>query len=90
VEEAIVVRAPDGSYPVRFGCRKLRQYPVGFGGTSTGASATLPETTAMAMAILDRAGFVGMAGVETKRDVLTGRRYFLEGEPADGVAVGPG
>ena len=38
VEEAIVVRLADGSYPVRFGCRKLRQYPTGFGETALGES----------------------------------------------------
>ena len=31
VEEAIVVRAPDGSYPVAFGCRKIRQFPPALG-----------------------------------------------------------
>jgi predicted ATP-grasp superfamily ATP-dependent carboligase len=47
VEEAIVVRLADGSYPVRFGCRKLRQYPAGFGSTAvawaTSAARTPPR-----------------------------------------------
>jgi predicted ATP-grasp superfamily ATP-dependent carboligase len=78
VEEAIVVRAPDGTYPVAFGCRKIRQYPVGFGVASLCEVAELPESMALARAVLDTAGFVGVAGVETKRHAETGARYFLE------------
>jgi D-aspartate ligase len=78
VEEAIVVRLADGSYPVRFGCRKLRQYPPGFGETAVGESSELPETMALAQRVLDEAGFVGVAGVETKRHEQTGERWFLE------------
>jgi D-aspartate ligase len=78
VEEAIVVRLADGSYPVRFGCHKLRQHPRGFGSTALGVSAALPETMEIAQRVLDEAGFVGVAGVETKRDERTGRRWFLE------------
>lgn len=78
VEEAIVVRLADGSYPVCFGCHKLRQSPRGFGATALGVSDPLPETTAMARRVLDAAGFVGVAGVETKRHQQTGERWFLE------------
>src|SRR3954471_10825861 len=78
VEEAIVVRAADGSYPVFFGCEKIRQYPSGFGAASLCQVAELPESMALARAILDEAGFVGVAGVETKRHAQTGERYFLE------------
>jgi D-aspartate ligase len=78
VEEAIVVRLADGSYPVQFGVRKLRQYPRGFGETAVGESASLAETTALAKRVLDQAGFVGVAGVEAKRHADTGERWFLE------------
>ena len=78
VEEAILVRLADGSYPVAFGCRKLRQNPPGFGATAVGESSTLPATTALAKRVLEQAGFVGVAGVETKRDARTGERWFLE------------
>jgi D-aspartate ligase len=78
VEEAIVVRLADGSYPVRFGCHKLRQYPRGFGATTLGESSLLPETMALAERVLDEAGFVGVAGVECKRHAETGERWFLE------------
>lgn len=78
VEEAIVVRLPDGSYPMHFGCRKLRQWPPGFGETAVGESSLLPETTEIAEKVLDEANFVGVAGVEVKRDARTGERWFLE------------
>lgn len=78
VEEAIVVRLADGSYPVSFGCRKLRQNPAGFGATALGEASPLPETMAIARRVLDQAGFVGVAGVETKRNADTGERWFLE------------
>jgi D-aspartate ligase len=78
VEEAILVRLDDGSYPIQFGCHKLRQYPRGFGSTTLGESALLPETTALAKRVLDEADFVGVAGVEAKRDPRTGQRWFLE------------
>jgi D-aspartate ligase len=78
VEEAIVVRLADGSYPVRFGCRKLRQYPPGFGETAVGEASALPETMELAQRVLDEAGFVGVAGVEAKRHAETGERWFLE------------
>ena len=78
VEEAIVVRLADGTYPVRFGCRKLRQWPAGFGITAVGEALPLPETMAIAEKVLDEAGFVGVAGVEVKRDMDTGSRWFLE------------
>jgi predicted ATP-grasp superfamily ATP-dependent carboligase len=78
VEEAIVVRLADGSYPVQFGVRKLRQYPRGFGETAVGESAPLPETTELAKRVLDEAGFVGVAGVEAKRHADTDERWFLE------------
>jgi predicted ATP-grasp superfamily ATP-dependent carboligase len=78
VEEAIVVRLADGTYPVRFGCHKLRQYPRGFGATALGEASPMPETMDIAQRVLDEAGFVGVAGVEVKRDVETGKRWFLE------------
>ncbi|MCW3017889.1 MAG: hypothetical protein JWN10_197 [Solirubrobacterales bacterium] len=78
VEETIAVRLADGSYPVLFGCHKLRQHPPGFGATTVGEASDLPETTALARRVLDEASFVGVAGVETKRHALTGERWFLE------------
>lgn len=78
VDEAIVVRLPDDSYPVRFGCHKLRQHPRGFGSTTLGESSELPETMQIARRVLDEADFVGIAGVETKRHPDTGERWLLD------------
>ncbi len=78
VEEAIMVRLADGTYPISFGCQKLRQYPRGFGVTTLGRSSHLPETTELARRLLDEAGFVGIAGVEAKRHPDTGERWFLD------------
>jgi predicted ATP-grasp superfamily ATP-dependent carboligase len=78
VEEAILVRARDGSYPVWFGCKKLRQHPAGFGAASLCVSAPVPESMDLAKRLLDEAGYVGVVGVETKRHAETGEYFFIE------------
>jgi predicted ATP-grasp superfamily ATP-dependent carboligase len=78
LEEATLVRLADGSYPVGWGCRKLRQFPVGFGTTTVAESADVPEAMALAMRVLEEADFVGVANVETKRHRETGESWFLE------------
>ncbi len=78
VEEAILVRAPDGSYPVAFGCQKIRQHPTGFGAASLCRSAPVPESMALAQRLLDEAGYVGVAGIETKRHATTGEYLLIE------------
>lgn len=78
VEEAILVRAEDGSFPVAIGCRKIRQHPAGFGAASICETAPIEESMDMAKRLLDAAGYVGVAGVETKRHAETGERYLLE------------
>jgi D-aspartate ligase len=78
MEEAIVVRAADGSYPVAFGCGKLRQHPSGFGAASLCEVIPGEESLALARSLLDHAGFVGVAGIETKRHSETGDYYFIE------------
>lgn len=78
VEEAILVRAEDGSYPVAFGCRKLRQHPAGFGAASLCVSAPVSESMELARRLLDQAGYVGVAGIETKHHRDTGEVVFLE------------
>jgi D-aspartate ligase len=78
MEEAIVVRAPGGDFPVAFGCHKLRQYPSGFGAASLCEIVPAEESLALARRLLDHAGYVGVAGVETKRHAETGDLYFIE------------
>ncbi len=78
VEEAILVRDERGGYPVAIGCRKLRQFPAGFGAASLCETAPIPESMELAKRLLDEAGYVGVAGVETKRHAETGEAYLLE------------
>jgi predicted ATP-grasp superfamily ATP-dependent carboligase len=78
MEEAILVRADDGSFPMQFGCHKLRQWPRGFGASSLCESDALDESLAMARTLLTDTGFVGVAGVEVKRHAASGERYFIE------------
>jgi predicted ATP-grasp superfamily ATP-dependent carboligase len=78
VEEAILTRAADGSFPMQFGCQKLRQSPAGFGAASLCVSAPMPESLRLARTLLSHAGFVGVAGIETKRHAITGEYYFIE------------
>src|SRR4051794_36460226 len=78
VEEAILVRAEDGSYPVAFGCKKLRQHPAGFGAASLCMCAPIPESMELSRRLLDEAGYVGVAGIETKRHAETGEYFLLE------------
>jgi predicted ATP-grasp superfamily ATP-dependent carboligase len=78
VEEAILVRAADGSFPMQFGCAKLRQSPHGFGAASLCVSAELRDSLELARTLLAHSGFVGVAGIETKRHADTGDYYFIE------------
>lgn len=78
VEEAILVRDEQGGYPVAIGCRKLRQFPAGFGAASLCETAPIAESMELAKRLLDEAGYVGVAGVETKRHAETGEAYLLE------------
>jgi predicted ATP-grasp superfamily ATP-dependent carboligase len=63
---------------MQYGCQKLRQSPPGFGAASLCVSAPMPESLEMARKLLEGAGFVGVAGIETKRHAGTGDYYFIE------------
>jgi D-aspartate ligase len=78
VESAALVRRADGSSALRYGKRKLRSYPPGFGAGSLHESAQVPETTEMAEALLAAAEFVGLAIVEAKRHAETGEMVLIE------------
>jgi predicted ATP-grasp superfamily ATP-dependent carboligase len=75
---AITVRAADGSYPLVFGKRKLRQFPPGFG--SGGLQDSTPPDSAMTIArpLLDAVDYVGVSAVETKRHAETGEIVLIE------------
>ena len=78
LESAVTVRLPDGSYPLAYGRRKLRQHPRGTGVGSLFVSAEVPETMALTRALLDHAGFAGLSGLEAKRHEGTDERVLIE------------
>ena len=78
LEGAVLVRQPDGSYPLRYTRRKIRQWPIDTGVGSSAVSATLPDTMALSERLLDHVGYHGIAAVETKRHEHTGKLYLVE------------
>lgn len=78
LEGSVAVRAADGGYPLEYGRRKVRQWPLDTGVASLMVSAPVPETLATARRILDHVGYHGIAACETKRHGETGERYLIE------------
>lgn len=78
LEGAVTIRAADGSYPLAYGRRKIRQHPIGFGVGSLNCSADVPLTLAMAKRLLDYTDFVGVSGLEAKRHAVTGEAVLIE------------
>lgn len=78
LEGAITIRAADGSFPLAYGRRKVRQYPLDYGVGTMHASARVPEAIAMARKLLDAAGFVGVSILEAKRHAVTGELVLIE------------
>jgi D-aspartate ligase len=78
LENAVLVRDADGSFPLAYGLRRLRQYPPGFGASALTESADAPETMRLGRSLLEAAGFVGLASVQTKRDERTGEPVLIE------------
>ena len=78
LENAVLVRLADGSYPLAYGLRRLRQYPPGFGASALTESAEVPETMRLGRALLDAAGFAGLTSVQTKIDERSGEAVLIE------------
>jgi D-aspartate ligase len=78
IEHHVAIRAPDGSYPLDYTSRKLRQFPLGFGAATLMVSDAAPETRELSMRLLEGTGFTGMATVEAKRHADTGERVLIE------------
>lgn len=78
LEGAVTVRLADGSYPVEWGRRKVRQYPLDFGQGSLTRSASVPATLAINRRLLDDAGYAGVSSLEVKRHATTGERVLIE------------
>lgn len=67
-----------GGVEQAFTCRKLRQYPPGFGSASLVQSHDEPDTRQIAESFLTALGYQGIAGVEFKRDPATGQLKIIE------------
>ncbi len=78
LEAAVLIRLEDGSYPLRYGRRKVRMYPPGYGAGSIHESADVPETMELTIRLLDTLEFVGVCNGETKRHEETEERVLME------------
>jgi predicted ATP-grasp superfamily ATP-dependent carboligase len=78
LEGATTVRSTAGDYTVRYGRRKVRMYPPGYGAVAINECAEIPETMQMATTLLDAAGFAGISHLEAKRHDETGERILIE------------
>jgi D-aspartate ligase len=78
IEAAMIVRTADGSLPLAYGMRKIRQWPPGFGAGTLNESVAIPDTMALGKRLLDAAAYEGIAGVEIKRHAETGELVLME------------
>jgi D-aspartate ligase len=78
LEGAVLVRLEDGTYPLEYSRRKVRQWPLDNGVGCLAVAERLPETVDVARRLLDHVGYHGIAAVETKRDERTGKLYLIE------------
>jgi D-aspartate ligase len=78
LEGAVTVRLADGSVALSYTRCKLRQHPPYFGAGSVLETVPAPEVTAMALKLLDTAGFVGISSLEAKRHEVTGEHVLME------------
>ena len=78
LEGAVVVRDADGNYPLEYGRRKIRQWPLDYGVGCLMEAADVSETREMNRKLLDITGYVGVAACETKRHAQTGDLYLIE------------
>jgi predicted ATP-grasp superfamily ATP-dependent carboligase len=78
LEGAVAIRDADGSYPLEYGRRKIRQWPLDYGVGCLMEAADVSETREMNRKLLDITGYVGVAACETKRHAQTGDLYLIE------------
>lgn len=77
LETAVVVRSRDGTTTLRYTKRKLFEHPpLGVG--TLHETCDVVDTLEVAVRLLDAAGFVGLASVETKRNMETGEVVLIE------------
>jgi D-aspartate ligase len=78
LEGAVAIRDADGRYPLEYGRRKIRQWPLDYGVGCLMEAADVSETREMNRKLLDITGYVGVAACETKRHAQTGDLYLIE------------
>lgn len=77
IESALLIRRDDGSIPLAYTKRKLSEFPQ-LGAGTIHETVDLPDTLELARLLLEEAGFVGLATIETKRDERTGQPVLIE------------
>ncbi len=78
LEAVVLIRLDDGSYALRYGRRKIRMYPPGYGAGSIHESADVPEAMRLVHQLLDVVQFVAICNGEVKRHEETGERVLME------------
>jgi predicted ATP-grasp superfamily ATP-dependent carboligase len=78
LEGSVLVRDASGRVDLRYGRRKVRQWPVDYGVGSLLESADVPEVHTEHLRLLEHTGFVGIASCEMKRHSGNGRLYLIE------------
>ncbi|GAA3224114.1 hypothetical protein GCM10017691_11810 [Pseudonocardia petroleophila] len=78
LEGSVLVREASGEVTLRYGRRKIRQWPVDYGVGSMLESFDVPEAHANHLRLLEHVGFVGIASCEMKRHADTGELYLIE------------
>ena len=78
LEAAITVRRADGTYPLVYGRRKLRQWPLEVGVGSMHCSTRGEQVISSARRLLDHAEYAGVSIVEMKRHADTGELVLIE------------
>ena len=75
---AVTIRLEDGSYPLAYTRRKLRQHPPYFGAGSVLETVPAPGAMEMSKRLLESTGFVGFSSLEAKRHEVTGEHVLME------------
>jgi D-aspartate ligase len=78
LEGSVMVRDHAGRTTLRYGRRKIRQWPVDYGVGSMTEAVDVPESHENHLRLLDHTGFVGVASCEMKRHEGTGELYLIE------------
>lgn len=78
LEGSVLVRDAEGRITLRYGRRKIRQWPVDYGVGSLLESADVPQVHVEHLRLLEHAGFVGIASCEMKRHADNGRLHLIE------------